>query len=364
MKKILFPLVAIAFSMAACDSTPKFTINGTVEGDQTGNVYLFKNANNALDTLAKAPITDGKFVLTGNVANTTNAFIGIEGKRMGFPVILENATYTATLNPANPLANKVEGPLNQQMMSEFMAINNNARASQSELYKAYSAAAQANDTAKIRTLREQYSKIGETAQAKQDSLVKANPDTYAAAYILASQMGGLDSEALSKEFAKLGQNAQATEPGQKISERIKNLAAVAVGKVAPDFTLNTPEGKPLSMHSIKGKVKLIDFWASWCGPCRGENPNVVKIYEEYHPKGLEILGVSLDNNKEAWMKAIEDDKLTWNHVSDLKGWGSEAAKLYAVNGIPHLIILDENNVIVAKNLRGEELKAKIAELLK
>ena len=117
------------------------------------------------------------------------------------------------------------------------------------------------------------------------------------------------------------------------------------------------------MHSIKGKVKVIDFWASWCGPCRGENPNVVKVYEEFHPKGLEILSVSLDNNKEAWLKAIEDDKLTWNHVSDLQGWNNAAAQLYGVNGIPHLIVLDENNVIVAKNLRGDALKEKIAELL-
>ncbi len=118
------------------------------------------------------------------------------------------------------------------------------------------------------------------------------------------------------------------------------------------------------MHSIKAKVKVIDFWASWCGPCRGENPNVVAMYKKYHPKGLEILSVSLDNNKEAWLQAIKDDKLTWNHVSDLKGWDCEAAKLYAVNGIPHLVVLDANNVIVAKDLRGDALKAKVAELLK
>ena len=118
------------------------------------------------------------------------------------------------------------------------------------------------------------------------------------------------------------------------------------------------------MYDIKGKVKLIDFWASWCGPCRGENPHVVEIYKEYHPKGLEIFGVSLDNNKEAWVKAIADDGLVWKHGSDLKGWQSAPAKLYSVTGIPHTILLDENNKIIAKNLRGDELKQKIAELLK
>ena len=109
---------------------------------------------------------------------------------------------------------------------------------------------------------------------------------------------------------------------------------------------------------------MSDFWASSCGRCRGENPNVVKMYEKFHPKGLEILSVSLDEDKDAWLKAIEDDKLTWNHVSDLKGWQNAAAQLYCVNGIPHLVVLDENNVIVAKDLRGEELQNKVAELLK
>ena len=364
MKKTLLPVAVLALSLAACNSTPKFTINGTIEGEQTGNAYLVKNTQDGLDTLAKSAITDGKFVLTGKTDGLTNAFITIEGKRGGTPIFLENVTFTATLNPTNPTENKVEGTETQSLANQFMAIGMEIRKAQSNLYKEYSTAAEAKDAAKMKEIEEQFNKLSEEAEAKEDALLKANADTYVAAYMLASKMGSLDVEDLTKKYDMLGANAKATEPGKNISERIQKLSAVAVGKVAPDFTLNTPDGKPLSMHSIKGKVKLIDFWASWCGPCRGENPNEVKVYEEFHPKGLEILSVSLDNNKEAWLKAIEDDHLTWNHVSDLKGWSSEAAQLYAVNGIPHLIVLDENNVIIAKDLRGDALKNKIAELLK
>lgn len=364
MKKILFPVAAIAFSLAACVSAPKFTIKGTIKGEQEGkqsnNAYLM----NGKDTLAQAAITNGKFVLTGNVADITNAYLTLEGTRMRLPVILENADYTVNFDQKNPMETKIEGTANQGIWNEYMAIQNAMRTQQSKLYKEYREAYEAKDTAKIRLLTEEYEKSTKEAEEKQDALIARNADTYAAAFITTNNMSRLEAEELKAAFEKLGPNAQASEPGQKIAERLTKLSCVAIGQVAPDFTLNTPEGKPLSMHSIKGKVKIIDFWASWCGPCRAENPNVVKIYKDFHKKGLEILGVSLDQDKAKWLEAIEKDKLTWNHVSDLKYWGNEAAQLYCVNAIPHMIILDENNVIVAKNLRGDALRAKIAEMLK
>lgn len=136
-----------------------------------------------------------------------------------------------------------------------------------------------------------------------------------------------------------------------------------VGTEAPDFTEMTPEGKPLKLSELRGKVVLIDFWASWCGPCRRENPNVVKAYERFKDKGFEILSVSLDTDRNKWLGAIEADKMTWKHVSDLKGWSASAGKLYGVSGIPFTVLLDKQGRIIAKNLRGPALEEELAKIL-
>jgi peroxiredoxin len=137
----------------------------------------------------------------------------------------------------------------------------------------------------------------------------------------------------------------------------------AIGSPAPEITLPAPSGTDFSLSSLRGKVVLIDFWASWCGPCRRENPNVVRLYKTYKDYGFDILGVSLDNNRDLWLKAIEADGLIWHHVSDLKYWQSAGAQLYGVSSIPYTVLVDRDGKIVAKNLRGEELEEKVKEIL-
>lgn len=364
MKKFLFPLAAIVLSIVACNSTTQYTINGTVEGTQEWNVYLVKYSGRTADTLAQAPIKAGKFSIQGKVENTTNAYLIVEGKRGGTPILVENTKFTATLNPEDNSLSKVEGTENQKILNEYLVISNELRKQQSELYKAYSAAMQEKNEEKANEIRAEFDKADSISSVKEAELIKAHSDSYVAPYILAGKMYNLDLKELQEKYNALGANAKASEYGKKIAERIEKLEAVAIGKVAPNFTQDTPEGKPLSLYDIKGKVKIIDFWASWCGPCRRANPEMVKLYKKFHPKGLEILGVSLDRNKADWEKAIADDHLDWNQVSDLQYWNNAAAQAYAVSSIPHIVILDENNVIVARNLHGEELENKIAELLK
>ncbi len=150
---------------------------------------------------------------------------------------------------------------------------------------------------------------------------------------------------------------------QAINQELVATQHLQVGKPAPEISLNTPEGKAITLSSLKGKVVLIDFWASWCGPCRQENPNVVKMYQQYKNKGFEIYGVSLDKNREDWLAAIEEDKLAWLHVSDLQFWNSAAAQTYNVRAIPATYLIGKDGIILAKNLRGPALEAKVAEVL-
>jgi peroxiredoxin len=167
-----------------------------------------------------------------------------------------------------------------------------------------------------------------------------------------------------------------TDKGKKIEEKllqqlkkIEKTQYLEIGKIAPTFEAPTADGTLVSLDELKGKVTIIDFWAAWCGPCRRENPNVVRVYEKYHDQGLEIIGVSLDgqrrqkNPKQTWLDAIEKDKLTWTHVSHLKYFEDPVAKLYNITSIPATFILDKDGRIVAKGLRGKALELKVQELL-
>ena len=359
MRKLLLSIVAASMTLAACNVQSGYKVTGTVEGMPVGKAIIATVNGSTLDTLAKADVKNGSFEFTGNVSEPTGAYIMVIGQRGAIPFMLENANITISAGQAGLTVTGSEG---QKIYDQFMAINATAQQEAMKLQQEYQAAN--GDQAKIQAIQEAYAKLMTDVQAKETELIKANPDSYVSAFVIASGMGQMEYEQLKERYNLLGEKAKAGAQGKAIAAQIAKLESTAIGQIAPNFTITTPEGESISLYDIKGKVKLIDFWASWCGPCRGENPHVVEIYKEYHPKGLEIFGVSLDNNKEAWVKAIADDGLVWKHGSDLKGWQSAPAQLYSVTGIPHTVLLDENNKIIAKNLRGDELKQKIAELLK
>jgi peroxiredoxin len=210
-----------------------------------------------------------------------------------------------------------------------------------------------------------YSANEEVQKQVLKDFINGNPASYISLVSLKKMAGSVpDYAEVSPMFNALSDEVKNTETGKAYASYLDKLKATAIGAIAPDFTQNDPDGNPIKLSDFKGKYVLIDFWAAWCGPCRKENPNVVKAYAKYHEKGFEILGVSLDQKKEAWIKAIADDQLTWKHVSDLKYWNNEVGALYAVRAVPQNFLLDPTGKIIAKNLRSEALEAKLAEIFK
>ena len=362
MKKSLLSLAVIAVSLSACDTTPKYNINGTITGGEANNVYLLQRQGRTIDTLAKAP--EGKFKLTGSVAGLTPAFIAVEGQRGQNLIFVENADFTANLNLENPTATKIEGTATQGIANQYTAISNEMGKMANELNQSYRTAYQEKDEAKMKELQEQYENLMKDYEAKEDAINKANADSYVAAYILAGKLYEYDYEKLVEKFNTLGENAKATEPGKTIADRIQKLSAVAVGQVAPDFTLNTPDGKPLSMHSIKGKVKVIDFWASWCGPCRADIPHLKETYERYHGKGFDMVSISIDDDTDAWLKAVKEEGMAWTQVCGANGksYDKECMKLFGTNGVPSCVLVDAEGRVVSTNARGGWLNEKLAKL--
>jgi peroxiredoxin len=197
-------------------------------------------------------------------------------------------------------------------------------------------------------------------------LAKSKPNSIGHEGLLRGVVAGLEQtkNELFVEYGKMfvGQYPQDQQYAAYLNNQIGQMQAMATGAEAPDFEVPTPQGKNMKLSDFRGKYVLVDFWASWCRPCRAENPNVVKAYNKYHPKGFEILGVSLDQEKGKWENAIAQDGLIWNHVSDLKGWSSQPAQVYGVQSIPATVLVDPDGKIIARNLRGVALEDKLKEI--
>ena len=236
------------------------------------------------------------------------------------------------------------------------------------LMPSFQAARAAGDEAAGKAIEQQIKGIeGEMGDSVYGPYARNNPNSPLALYALQLYAGsGPDVQKLQSLFDGLNGSARSSKAGVAFQQKLTATAETAIGKMAMDFTQNDTLGKAVTLSSFRGKYVLLDFWASWCVPCRAENPNVVKAYAKYHAKGFDILSVSLDkpDDKEKWMKAIHADQLTWTHVSDLQFWNNAVAKEYGINSIPQNFLIDPQGKIVGKGLRGDELEKKLAEIYK
>ncbi len=367
MKKILTTALLISLIWSCKTSSEDisgYSLNGIVNGFQDSIIFLKKRESGKWVTIDSAKVTDGKFSFKGHTDQVEMYYLINKNLNFRVPLFLENSKITVNADVNNTDSVKITG---SNAQDEFNAYNKEVKVYNDkieDLYKRYNEAQEKGNTELVKKIDSIYTITDNEKTRFTKTYIGKNSNSVAAPYILYRELSYLLEVNELDSMLSLIDTSLSSSPYYKILDsRVKVLKNVAVGKKAPDFTLNDTTGNPVSLSQFQGKYLLIDFWAAWCRPCRAENPNNVKLYKEYKDKDFEILGVSFDENRDAWVKAIKQDHLLWTQVSDLKGWNSSAGKLYGVNSIPHTVLLDKNGIIIAKNLRSETLRKKISELL-
>jgi len=369
MRKLILCVGLVGLIMS-CSTTPEgYVVEGELRGDvENGTKIFLKTTDSLRQSLIEVDTTtveNGVFSFAGTISSPKLYYMFIEDSRGSAPVVLENGTIKFKAHKDSLGFSSLKGtPQNDYFMAYLDETRKFVAMSRSMNDDLRMANAQ-RDTVAIASLRDEYLELQEKAKTYELDFMKEHPDALISALILDKVLMGktIPVEELDAIFQKFSPQIKSSSIGKKIQEQLKKAKATAIGTLAPEFSGPTPDGAQLALNEIKGKVTLIDFWAAWCKPCRMENPNIVSVYEKYKDKGLHVVGVSLDRKKEDWLKAIESDGLEWNHISNLQYFQDPIAELYSVNAIPAAFLLDENGVIVAKNLRGPALEQKVAELL-
>ena len=356
MRKISLLIGLAILSTFACKAQQGYQISGKVSGMTDGTLLLIANEWEKPDTLGSVTVKNGVFVFTGKVNAPVAAYLAPSDGNGMIPLILENANFMVNVSDRGAM---IQGGKQQELLTRFTRISQAFLAEQAKV-----AAEAQQPGANVQALQDRVNKAYEASVNATIELIKANPDEYATAHVIALGISGETEEGLRSKYDLLGEAARATVPGKRIAAALEQYEKLAVGEVAPNFTTEKPDGNTFSLHDLPAKLKLVYFWVSTNPLCRQDNTDLVKLYLQYRPLGLEIVSISLDENRGEWRNAIGMDGMVWTNGSDLQGFASPIARLYMVHELPATFLVDTENRIVAKGLRGDALRDTVAKLLK
>ena len=368
MKKVLYFIILMVIVASCKSKEPRYVINGKIAGADSVTFLLQKRESGNYVKLDSAIAVNGEFTIKGGTVDYPQiVYLMPKGRRGGVTFYLENSPITITGHIDSLYTAVIKGSKTQDEVVELSGLVEPKSDKISDLIGEYRTAQSENNESRMNELENQINDLYDETDKIRLGFVKEHPSSYYAASLLSSMSYSMEAGEIEELINAMDTAVSNSRPIMDLKARVEVMKTVTVGKKAPDFTMNDVNDNPVSLSSVVGKSKLllIDFWASWCGPCRQENPNVVKVWQEYNRKGFDVFGVSLDRPgaKDSWMQAIKDDNLTWTHVSDLQYWDCAAAKLYAVYAIPANFLLDETGTIIARNLRGDDLHEKVKEIL-
>lgn len=366
MKSKIILLALLSSFLFACNNPAKdenaCNIDINIVGVENELVELLAFVDGSIQTVDSLQVDSGVFSFRRELKHPEMYRLKI-GSMKPIELFVENGKMTVEGHIDSLDAVKVSGSASHDLFLQFRTGFRAFDDEMSLLYPQYLMAENEGDTVRRDSLEALFESLYEEQQAYMMTFIKGNTQSVVSAYLAYRMLYNTELPELRELYESYAPEVKSSVYGDLLAKRIETLGLVEIGQPAPLFEQNDSNGMPISLESFKGQYLLIDFWASWCGPCRQENPNVVALYNDFHDKGFEILGVSLDKDREPWLEAILIDGLTWPQVSDLGGWENAAAQLYGVRAIPHTVLLNREGVIVAKNLRGDELRTKLDELL-
>jgi len=383
-RSIIQAIAALSILMAGCKGKEQFTISGHIEGAQGDTLTIEEMTANAMEIRGSILVDkNGDFTYTDTASNPRLLFLKNRGSEYMTLMVVdgdhavvnaENGKFRTTFKVSGSKQSELVYTLNQELLRASTILD-----SLNTQYRGL--IGKGNDPQVDTWMQGEFGKLIEQQRSFIRAFIENNPGEPASLLALSHQIArqpALNARYDFDLFEKVDARLMEKYPTSPLSlnlhkyvvamkpqleATVKMEQDTGIGKEAADFTLPDPDGKELSLSSLRGQFVLLDFWASWCSPCRRENPTLVQAYKKYHDKGFEILQVSLDKTRDEWLGAISKDGLTWKHVSDLKYWGSAAAKLYGIESIPANVLIDKEGKIIARNLRGPALEAKLAEIL-